>query len=105
MLAQFIKSRSSRWALAAVAFVGVSIAAGCQDSAPAGKSASTMPIAKRGGAELWADNCLRCHNLRPPTQFSNNEWQIIMQHMRIRANLTGQEQRDILAFIQSANAH
>jgi hypothetical protein len=79
---------------------------GCQDqkSEPTTKSSALAP-AHKGGAQLWSDNCMRCHNLRPPTQFSNAEWQIIVHHMRVRANLTGEEQREILSFIQSANAH
>lgn len=75
------------------------VGSGCQNK----HHATTMAAAKPGGAQLWADNCMRCHNLRPPTQFSNNEWQIIVHHMRVRANLTGEEERDILTFIKSAN--
>src|SRR5438067_8042592 len=24
----------------------------------------------KGGAELWADNCVRCHNIRSPSNYS-----------------------------------
>lgn len=51
------------------------------------------------GAQLWADTCMRCHNLRPPSDLSKHNWSISMSHMRVRAGLTGQETRDILAFI------
>jgi mono/diheme cytochrome c family protein len=51
------------------------------------------------GAKVWADNCVRCHNLRPPSELSARAWKITMQHMRVRANLTGKEARDTLAFI------
>ena len=51
------------------------------------------------GAKIWADNCVRCHNLRPPSEFSARAWKISIQHMRVRANLTGKEARDTLAFI------
>jgi hypothetical protein len=47
---------------------------------------------------------MRCHNLRPPTEFSNSEWQVIVHHMRVRADLTGDESDRILAFIKSANS-
>lgn len=51
------------------------------------------------GAKLWADTCMRCHNLRTPSSLSKSNWSISMKHMRVRAGLTGQETRDILAFI------
>jgi len=51
------------------------------------------------GAQLWSDTCMRCHNLREPADLSKRAWQYSMQHMRIRAGLTGKETRDILAFI------
>ena len=51
------------------------------------------------GAQLWADTCMRCHNLRPPSDLSKRDWPSSMSHMRVRAGLTGQETRDILAFI------
>jgi hypothetical protein len=55
------------------------------------------------GAKLWADNCIRCHNIRPPKSLSDNEWDVVMMHMRVRAGLTGEEQREILKFLQAAN--
>lgn len=101
MIYHTLKNRRFGWMALAAGFVICSlVGSGCQDSAR-----PTTATTKRGGAQLWADTCMRCHNLRPPTQFSNNEWQIIVHHMRVRADLTGEEERDILAFIQSANMH
>jgi hypothetical protein len=54
------------------------------------------------GQELWSNNCLRCHNIRPPTMYSNAQWDVIVHHMRIRANITGQEQRAIVEFLKSS---
>jgi hypothetical protein len=54
------------------------------------------------GEELWSNNCLRCHNIRPPTMYNNAQWDVIVHHMRIRANITGQEQRAIVEFLKSA---
>jgi len=51
------------------------------------------------GEQVWADTCMRCHNLRTPSSLSKSNWPISMKHMRVRAGLTGQETRDILAFI------
>lgn len=55
------------------------------------------------GAKAWADTCQRCHNLREPKDFRDEQWAVIMSHMRIRAGLTGQETRDILKFLQGSN--
>jgi len=54
------------------------------------------------GEELWSNNCLRCHNIRPPTMYTNAQWDVIVHHMRLRANITGQEQRAIVEFLKSA---
>jgi cytochrome c5 len=54
------------------------------------------------GEELWSNNCMRCHNIRPPTMYSDAQWEVIVHHMRLRANITGQEQRAIVEFLKSA---
>ena len=54
------------------------------------------------GEELWSNNCMRCHNIRPPTMYSNSQWDVIVHHMRLRANITGQEQRAIVEFLKSS---
>ncbi|AXS83080.1 c-type cytochrome [Marinobacter sp. Arc7-DN-1] len=61
------------------------------------------PMAFIRGAQSWADNCARCHNMRDPAEFRDDVWEPTMIHMRIRAGLTGQEVRDILAFLQKSN--
>lgn len=55
------------------------------------------------GAQKWADNCARCHNMRDPKELSDEYWETTVNHMRIRAGLTGQDARDILAFLQASN--
>lgn len=57
----------------------------------------------KGGAQLWAENCVRCHNIRSPSSYSDAQWEVAMHHMRIRANLTAEEHRKILEFLKSAN--
>src|SRR5689334_22182133 len=51
---------------------------------------STAPVAseKKAGSELWAENCTRCHNARPTQYYSDVTWDIIVHHMRLRADLT-----------------
>ena len=59
--------------------------------------------ASKGAARLWAENCNRCHNIRPAGEFSDAQWDVIMHHMRVRANLTGEEHRQILTFLKASN--
>lgn len=55
------------------------------------------------GAQSWSNNCARCHNMRDPNEFPDDQWKAVVSHMRVRAGLTGQESRDILSFLQSSN--
>jgi len=55
------------------------------------------------GAKLWANTCVRCHNMRDPKDLTDEEWGITISHMRVRAGLTGQDTRDILEFLQKSN--
>ena len=102
--------------IAAVVSAALSLAStGCQKSfRPAGTNlvaeAASMGSPSisddpetRGGALLWSQNCMRCHNLRNPNERSDREWDVIVHHMRVRANLTAEEHRLILRFLQSAN--
>ncbi len=56
-----------------------------------------------GGAKLWAQNCIRCHNIRNPASLSDRQWEIVLHHMRVRANLTAEEHKLILEFVKAAN--
>lgn len=55
------------------------------------------------GSELWSANCGRCHNKVSPDKYSDAQWELIVRHMRLRANLTGNEERQIVEFLRSAN--
>lgn len=57
----------------------------------------------RSGAVLWTQNCGHCHNIRSPDSYSAAQWDVAMLHMRVRATLTVEEQKKILAFLKSAN--
>ena len=76
-------------------------------TAPAAKPAFTLfggkTTAEMGGAELWAQTCSRCHNLRSPSSFGPAQWEVAIYDMRVRANLTGEEQRKILDFLKAAS--
>jgi cytochrome c5 len=90
---------------ACAAFVA---APGCHQTPVAQAPASTRPATAAAdsgpsGAQLWAQTCSRCHNMRSPDYFSDAEWHVVCQHMRFRANLTGEEQRKIVAFLKASN--
>ena len=99
----------------AVTVAMASVSAGCQkgqssaEIAMAGEAKDPAPIVMReeaqiqAGALAWSQNCMRCHNLRNPMERSDREWDVIVHHMRVRANLTAEEHRLILRFLQSAN--
>ena len=73
-----------------------------QTTTQSGGAVSSDSYMGLSGEELWSNNCLRCHNIRPPTMYSDAQWDVIVHHMRIRANITGQEQRAIVEFLKSA---
>jgi hypothetical protein len=60
-------------------------------------------VAGIDAARLWTQTCAQCHNMRPVKAYSAAEWGVIVHHMRVRANLTGQEARAIAAFLQSSD--
>ena len=85
--------------LLVVAVGGSTVANGAANIVPAVDEAKAPT---KGGAQLWAENCVRCHNYRSPTSYSNAQWEVVMQHMRVRANLTAEEYTEILDFLKSA---
>ena len=69
-----------------------------------GSCSSTSSLsATKSGAQLWGENCIRCHNTPSPETFSDPEWDVAVMHMRIRANLTEDEAVKIAAFLKTAN--
>ncbi len=55
------------------------------------------------GARVYGNVCGTCHNARSPLERNDSQWAIIMNHMRVRANLTGHQSRAVLAFLQATN--
>lgn len=64
---------------------------------------ASRQVAAKPGAQLWGENCGRCHNLRNPASYADDQWEIVVAHMRTRANLTADEAEKILEFLQAAN--
>jgi cytochrome c553 len=61
------------------------------------------PMQFARGAQAWANNCARCHNMRDPKELRDDQWRAVVSHMRVRGNLTGGEARDVLMFLQGSN--
>lgn len=57
----------------------------------------------KSGAQLWGENCIRCHNTPSPADYNDTDWETIGLHMRVRANLTANQSKKIFDFIKSAN--
>lgn len=60
-------------------------------------------IANKSGAQLWAENCSRCHNTPDPAIYSDDQWDVATEHMRQKAILTDVEIVKIRDFLKSAN--
>ena len=56
-------------------------------------------VAAKSGAQLWAENCQRCHNTPSPNAFSHEQWVTIGMHMQTRAQITDKERDKIVAFL------
>jgi cytochrome c5 len=57
----------------------------------------TTPIAVNPGERAFQANCGRCHN--PPEQLSPRITGTVLRHMRVRAVLSPQDERDILKYL------
>mgnify|MGYP001608175882 CR=1 FL=1 len=66
-------------------------------------ASSKEMIANKSGAQLWGENCIRCHNIPSPVDFSDEQWNTIGLHMQVRANLTKDETEKIIGFLKTAN--
>jgi mono/diheme cytochrome c family protein len=54
----------------------------------------------RRGAELWPVKCQQCHNARPGSEFTPEQWQMILMHMRTLANLPPQDAQAVYVYLQ-----
>ena len=84
--------------LSAILLVALVAAPAFAQSGPA-----TDPARFARGARSWADHCERCHNLRDVKDLPDFEWEVVVTHMQIRANLPGQMAEDIKAFLKGSN--
>ena len=62
----------------------------------------SQKVANKSGAQLWAENCQRCHNTPSPTSFSGEQWTTMGMHMQTRALITEKERDKIVEFLQQS---
>jgi len=85
--------------LAAVLGCGLTPALHADDAKPAADQPA--PAKKKlTGAELYAINCNRCHQERYPTEFNSAQWQTLITHMRVRANLPAKQAKEIMKYMK-----
>ncbi len=72
-----------------------------QDNNEAPSKSTNISLSAAG--EMWSDICGQCHNLRPPSEYSDAQWTAAVDQMRLLVPLTGQEQREVLEFLKASN--
>jgi len=65
--------------------------------------ADSQKGALKSGAQLWEENCIMCHEVKPRSSFSPAKSDAIKRHMREEADLSPEEQEAILGFLKSGN--
>ena len=55
------------------------------------------------GAQIWPVACASCHKARPGSEFSPDQWKLIMRHMRIRSQLPASDIQAVLIYLQSSH--
>ena len=63
--------------------------------------AVSKKVNDKTGTQLWGENCGRCHNPPGPGEFNNSNWDIVVRHMRIRANITEDEEKKIVEYLKN----
>jgi cytochrome c553 len=61
---------------------------------------TSQKVSAKSGAQLWAENCQRCHNTPSPSTYSPEKWETIGMHMQSRALLTDKERDKIVEFLK-----
>ena len=66
--------------------------------------AVSQEAASKSGAQLWGENCLRCHDAPSPAEYGDTQWEVVSMHMKVRANnLSDTDMKKVVEFLQSAN--
>lgn len=92
--------RLQLWMAATALACAAAICAAGQNDADAKsqkKASHTAPQSADDGERLFKAHCGRCHN--PPQELSPGEARTVLQHMRVRAMLSKQDEQAILNYI------
>ena len=79
-------------ALTTMIGLGVATLVGAKDDGAA-------PAKQLTGEQLFSINCSRCHTERYPTEFSRVQWQTLIMHMRVRANLPAAQAKAVYKYM------
>ena len=52
------------------------------------------------GARLWPNYCANCHNALGPSNRSPADWDLLMMHMRARANIPPDAAEAVLEYLK-----
>lgn len=63
--------------------------------------AVSQKVQNKTGIQLWGENCGRCHNAPGPGEFSKANWEIVGRHMRVRTNITDDEEKKIIDYMKT----
>ena len=77
------------------------LASGLSTVAAQSEPADTQLFLK--GAKLWGAYCGLCHNARPGSEFNRLEWDTLLLHMRVRANLPAEDAEALRVFLRSSH--
>jgi len=94
---------SKKLGLGAAMMAGLVLAAGCTLIGVNSHRQGMSSASGKSGNQLWQENCQRCHNFRSPDTLTDAQWGVVVQHMRIRANLTAEEHDKIVKFLKASN--
>lgn len=61
---------------------------------------ASQQVSSKTGAQLWAENCQRCHNTPSPSTFSPEQWETVGMHMQTRSLITEEEKTKIVNFLK-----
>lgn len=86
---------SKKLAILGIAFAFVLLVIGILNGCTA-----SQKVSAKSGAQLWSENCQRCHNTPSPSSFSAEKWETIGMHMQSRALLTDKERDKIVEFLK-----
>lgn len=100
-----ILNRSTYLAVAALGLLTASMwtPAVVADQSQNMESRESKAMQTAQGARYWSAQCGRCHNLRSPGEFTDDIWDVSVNHMRIRANIPADQIRAIKTFLKSSN--